>query len=96
MITRDEPIIMKDVPEQFVLGKPFLTIVQLYNLHFPIRRLHRWYMVASSLGVMNITFCVSNRAFKSGDKVVSLAFEDLWNVYHQKRLDVNYILLWSL
>jgi hypothetical protein len=53
----DDPIFMKhEVPEKFEFGKPFLTSVKLFKKHFSARRLHNWYMVASSLGVINITF----------------------------------------
>jgi hypothetical protein len=53
----NDPIFMKDdVPENFEFGKPFLMSAELSRLQFPLRRLHNWYMTASSLGVTNITF----------------------------------------
>jgi hypothetical protein len=45
-----------EVPEQFEFGKPFLTSVELFKQHFPVRRLHNWYMIASSLGVTTSHF----------------------------------------
>jgi hypothetical protein len=48
----DDPVFMKhEVHEKFEFGKPFLTSVELFKQHFPVRRLHNWYMIASSLGV---------------------------------------------
>jgi hypothetical protein len=48
---------MKDeVPKKIEFGKSFLTSVELLKLHFSVRRLHNWYMVASSLGMTNIIF----------------------------------------
>jgi hypothetical protein len=53
----NDPILMKhDVPENFEFGKPFHTSAELSKPHFPLGRLHNWYLTASSLGVTNITF----------------------------------------
>jgi hypothetical protein len=65
------------VPEKFVFGKPFLTTAQLLKIPFPLRRLHNWYMMMSSLGVMNITFKILGNAFYSGARIGSINFEDL-------------------
>jgi hypothetical protein len=40
-LRQDDPVFMKhEVPEKFEFGKPFLTSVELFKRHFPIRRLH--------------------------------------------------------
>jgi hypothetical protein len=37
----DDPVFMKhEVPENFEFGKQFLTSVELFKQHFPVRRLH--------------------------------------------------------
>ena len=93
----NDPIFMKDdVPEGFVFGKPFLTSAQLSKRPFPLRRLHNWYITASSLGVRNITFKVPGNAFYSGERIGSIEFEDLWLMFHQKWLDMNLLVVWCL
>jgi hypothetical protein len=90
-------IIMKEhVPEKFMFGKPFLTRAQLSKRPFPLRRLHNWYMTASSLDVMNIRFEILGNAFYSGAKIGSIEFDDLWFMFHQKWLDMNLLVVFCL
>jgi hypothetical protein len=42
-----------------------------------------------SLGVTNITFQISGKAFYSGARKGSIEFEDLWLMFHRKWLDMN-------
>jgi hypothetical protein len=81
------------VPEKFVFAKPFLTTAQLLKRHFPLRQLHNWYMMVSSLGVMNITFEIPRNAFYNGARIGSINFEDLWFMFHQKWLNVNLLVI---
>jgi hypothetical protein len=91
------PIFMKEhVPEKFVFGKPFLTFAQLSKRPSPIRRLHNWYMTASSLGVMNITFEIPRNAFYSRARIGSINFEDLWFMFLQKWLDMDLLVVFYL
>jgi hypothetical protein len=90
-------IFMKhDVPEKFEFGKPFLTSAELLKQYFPLRRLHNWYLTASSLDVTNITFQISKKAFYSGARIGSIEFEDLWLMFHRKWLDMNLLVVWCL
>jgi hypothetical protein len=74
----NDPIFMKhDVLEKIEFGKPFLTSVKLFKQYFPLRRLHNWYLTASSLGVKDITFQILGNAFYSGARICSTEFEDL-------------------
>jgi hypothetical protein len=85
-----------EVPEQFEFGKSFLTSVELFKQHFPARRLHNWYMIASSLGVINIKFQISGNTFYSGARLGSIEWEDLWLMFHRKWLDLNLLVIWCL
>jgi hypothetical protein len=97
LVRPHDPIFMKEhVIEKFVFGKPFLTSAQLSKIHFPLRRLHNWYMMVSSLGVMNITFEILRNAFYSGARIGSINFEDLWFMFHQKWLDMNLFIVFCL
>jgi hypothetical protein len=81
----DDPVFIKhEVPEKSEFGKPFLTSVELFKRHFPVRRLHNWYIVASSLGVTNIIFQIPGNAFYSGARLGSIEWEDLWLMFHRK------------
>jgi hypothetical protein len=84
------------VPEKFLFDKLFLTTAQLFKRHFSVRRLHNWYMTASSLGVMNITFEILRNTFYSGTRIGSINFEDLWFMFHQKWLDMNLLIVLCL
>jgi hypothetical protein len=78
-------IFMKEhVPKKFVFGKPFFTSAQLFKRPFPLMRLHNWYIIVSSLGVMNITFQIPRNAFYSGARIGSIDFKDLWFIFHHK------------
>ncbi len=93
----DDPVFMKhEVPKKFEFGKPFLTSVELSKRHFLVRRLHNWYMIASSLGVTNITFQILGNAFYSGARLGSIEWEDLWLMFHRKWLDLNLLVVWCL
>jgi hypothetical protein len=82
-----------DVPENFEFRKPFLMSAELSKQHFPLRRLHNWYLTASSLGVTNITFQIMEKAFYSGARIGSIEFEDLWLMFHRKWLDMNLLVI---
>jgi hypothetical protein len=93
----DDPVFMKhEVPENFDFGKPFLTSVELSKRYFLVRRLHNWYMIASSLGVTNIIFQIQGNIFYSGARLGSIEWEDLWLMFHQKWLDLNLLVIWCL
>jgi hypothetical protein len=93
----DDPVFMKhEVPEKFEFGKTFLTNVELSKRHFLVRRLHKWYMIASSLGVTNITFQIPRNAFYSGARLGSIEWEDLRLMFHRRWFDLNLLVVWCL
>jgi hypothetical protein len=93
----DDLVFMKhEVLENFEFGKPFLTSVEFFKRYFPVWRLHNWYMIASSLGVTNITFQILGNAFYSGARLCSIEWEDLWLMFHRKWLDLNLFVVWCL
>jgi hypothetical protein len=90
-------IFMKEhIPEKLVFGRPFLMTEQLLKRPFPLRRLYNWYMIASSLGVMNITFEILGNTLYSGARIGSIDFEDLWFMFHQKWLGMNLLVVFCL
>jgi hypothetical protein len=85
-----------EVPKKFEFGKSFLMSVELSKQHFSVRRLHNWYMITSSLGVISITFQIPRNAFYSGARLGSIEWEDLWLMFHQKWLNLNLLVVWCL
>jgi hypothetical protein len=78
LVRPHDPIFMKEhVPEKFVFGKSFFMSAQLSKRPFRLKRLHNWYIMASSLGVMNITFEIPGNTFYSGARIGSIDFGDL-------------------
>jgi hypothetical protein len=94
--THDLIFMKEHVPEKFVFGKPFMMTAQLLKRPFPLRRLHNWYMMVSSLGVTNITFKILRNAFYNGARIGSINFVDLWFMFHQKRLNMNLFVVFCL
>jgi hypothetical protein len=93
----DDPVFMKhEVPEKFEFRQPFLTSVEHSKRHFLVRRLHNWYMIASSVGVTNITFQILGNAFYSGARLCSIEWKDLWLMFHRRWLDMNLLVVWCL
>jgi hypothetical protein len=97
LVRSHDLIFMKEhVLEKFVFGKPFLMTAQLFKRPFSLRQLHNWYMTASSLGVMNITFEILKNAFYSGARIGFIDFKNLWFMFHQKWLDMNLLVIFYL
>jgi hypothetical protein len=97
LMRQHDPIFMKKhVPEKFVFGKPFFTSAHLFKRPFPLRRLHNWYLITSSLCVTNITFEIPGNVFYSGARIGSIDFRDLWFMFHQKWLDMNFFVVFCL
>ena len=93
----NEPVYKKDdVPEKFVNGRPFMTTVQLSAKYLGIRRLHNWYMVASSLGLSNFSYIVPENAFWSGETMRTVEFSDLWDMFHKQRLEASLVTIFCL
>jgi hypothetical protein len=96
-LRKNEPIYKKeDVPERFVLGRPMQTTVQLSKRYVGIRRLHNWYMMASSLGLSYFSFVVPENAFWSGQSIRTVDFKDLWAMFRKERLECSLLTAWCL
>jgi hypothetical protein len=53
-------------------------------------------MIASSLGVTNITFQIPGNTFYSGARLGSIEWDDMWLMFHRKWLDLNLLVVWCL
>jgi hypothetical protein len=68
----------KNVPDKYVPERPLLKWNTLKNIPAGFKRLHDWYMRASSVGIDTINVSIPPAAFVSGRKIVVLTFEDMW------------------
>jgi hypothetical protein len=74
----------KNVPKQYVSGRPLLTLEKLRKVPAGLKRLHDWYMHASSVGIDVII---------GSDQKAFLAFEDMWLMMNLQKLDVQLVTL---
>jgi hypothetical protein len=82
----------KNVPKQYVSGRPLLPFVKLKKVSAGIKRLHDWYMRASSVGIDAISVHIPDHAFIRSDQKSFVAFEDMWLIMNLQRLDVGSML----
>jgi hypothetical protein len=83
----------KNVPKQYVPGRPLLTLEKLRKVPNGIKMLHDWYMCASSVGIDAISV---HHAFIGSDQKAFLAFEDMWLMMNLQKLDVQLVTLFAL
>jgi hypothetical protein len=57
---------------------PLLTLEKLRKVPAGIKRLHDWYMRASSVGIDAINVHIPDHPFIGSDQEAFLAFEDMW------------------
>jgi hypothetical protein len=53
-----------------------------------VKRLHDWYMRASSVGIDTINVSIPPAIFVSGRQTTVITFEDMWLMMNLQRLDV--------
>jgi hypothetical protein len=78
----------KYVPKEYMCGRPLLSGDKLLKKPNGIKRLHDWYMRASSAGIDTISICIPEKAFLSKTtKKCMLTIEDVWAMMNLERLD---------
>jgi hypothetical protein len=65
----------KNVPKQYVSSRPLLTFEKLRKVPAGIKRLHDWYMRASSVGIDAISVHIPDHAFIGSDQ---------WPLFHSR------------
>ena len=86
----------KNIPKKFVVGRPLLKWEKFLKFPTNIRRLHDWYMRASSIGINTINICIPHKAFQSPTQKCMINFEDIWLMMNLERLDVQIIITFAL
>ena len=86
----------KNVPKKYVPGRPLLPLEKLRKVPAGVKRLHDWYMRASSVGIDTISVHIPDHAFIGSDQKVVVAFEDMWLMMNLQRLDVQLVTIFAL
>jgi hypothetical protein len=86
----------KNVPKQYVSGRPLLMLEKLRKVPAGIKKLHDRYMRASLVGIDAISVHISDHAFIGSDQKTFLAFEDMWLMMNLQKLDVQLVTLFAL
>jgi hypothetical protein len=68
----------KNIPDKYVLGRPLLKWDTLKKIPAGVKRLHDWYMRASSVGIDTINVSIPPAVFVSGRQTNVITFEDMW------------------
>jgi hypothetical protein len=68
----------RDVPKTYVPGRPLLSWDKLKKVPARIKRLHGWYMRASSVGIDTINVSIPPAAFIGEREMAIVTFEDMW------------------
>jgi hypothetical protein len=85
------------VPDTYVPGRPLLTRHKIMKLPLEIKRLHDWYMRASSVQVDSISVKIPKDVFatiEDGHAIVT--FKDIHLMFNQRRIDVQLVTLFCM
>ena len=85
------------VPDHFVLGKPFLSEADLADKTMSMKRFHTWYLKACDLGLTHVLARLPSECFHlAGDQSIFIGFQLMWEFFHLEKLDNEIIRLWCL
>jgi hypothetical protein len=86
----------KSVSDKYVPGRSLLKWDTLNKILAGVKRLHDWYMRASSVGIDTINVSIPPAAFVSGRQTTVITFEDIWLMMNLQRLDVQLLTVFAL
>jgi hypothetical protein len=86
----------KNIPDKYVPVRPLLKWDTLKKILAGVKRLHDWYMRASSIGIDTINVSIPPTAFVSGRQTTVITFEDMWLMMNLQRLEVQLITVFAL
>jgi hypothetical protein len=86
----------KNVPDNYVPGRPLLKWDTIKKIPAGVKRLHDWYMRASSVGIDTINVSIPPAAFVSDRQMVVITFKDMWLMMNLQRLDVQLVTVFAL
>jgi hypothetical protein len=86
----------KIVPDKYVPRRHLLKWDTLKKIPAGVKRLHDWYMRASSISIDTINVSIPPAAFVSGRQTTIITFEDMWLMMNLQRLDVHLVMMFAL
>ena len=86
----------KKIPNHYVVERPLLKWQTLLKIPSGIKRLHDWYMRASSAGIDTLNIYIPEKVFLSQIDKCIITFEDVWLMMNLKRLDVQIVTAFTL
>jgi hypothetical protein len=81
---------------KYVSSRPLLTLEKLRNVMARIKRLHDWYMRASSIGIDTIGVYIPKHAFIGLSEKAIVTFEDMWLMMNLQRINMHLITVCAL
>jgi hypothetical protein len=88
---------LDDCPENYELGKYMLTLGELMEELWDVRKFHLWYMETAKAGLCSFVIHVSRKYFSfQSDGIVVVDFDDMHRLLRRKDLDLTQVTLFSL
>ena len=88
---------VSEVAYQYQYGKPLVKPEEVNNLPTKMRRLHNWYMHATRAGANWIVLRVTKKHHgKDKDDMISIEFDELFQLFNQDALDKSIISAYCL
>jgi len=81
---------------KYVLGRPLLQWCELRGVSRAMKRLHDWYMGASSVEINAFSVAVPPLAFMGGNRKIIVDFEDIWLMFCLGKLNIQLMGVWCL
>jgi hypothetical protein len=79
-----------------VSGRSLLIFEKLRKISTGIKRLHDWYMQASSVGINTISVHIPRNDFNGLSDKAFITFKDMWLMMNLQRLDVQLVTVFAL
>jgi hypothetical protein len=88
---------LDDCPENYELGKYMLTLGELMEELWDMRKFHLWYMETVKAGLCSFVIHVSQKYFSfQSDGIVVVDFDDMHRLLRRKDLNLSHVTLFSL
>ena len=88
---------VSEVAYRYQYGKPLVKPEEVNNLPTKMRRLHNWYMHATKAGANWIVLKVTEKHYgKDTDDMISIEFDELFQLFNQDALDKSIISAYCL
>jgi hypothetical protein len=77
-----------NVPQKYVSGRPLLQWCELLCVSCGMKRMHDWYMRASSVEINAFSIVVPPLTFLGRPCTIPVDFEDIWLMFRLDKLEL--------